>query len=145
MFWIPCGGCCGNRPGVNLASKECRLLEKPILLPVGEFPLLAKNGCSGHHSETAAYTKELTFKFELPLSRVFVSCTPGCGLSGWRCRWSGGDPKLPAIIVSTECAMIVVGTVKTRGASAERDRLQTVCLLSWSGSSWQLEEDPSWA
>ncbi len=23
----------------------------------------------------------------------FVGCTPRCGLSGWWCRWSVGDPK----------------------------------------------------
>ncbi len=34
-----------------------------------------------------------TFQFELLLSRVFVSYTLRRGLSGWRCRWSGGDPK----------------------------------------------------
>ncbi len=38
------------------------------------------------------HLQELTFKFELPLSRVFVSSTPRCGLSAWRRRWSGVDP-----------------------------------------------------
>ena len=45
--------------------------------------------------------REPTFATELPLFWIFVSCTPRCGLSGWRCRWSEGDPKRSFVSINS--------------------------------------------